>query len=87
MAGGFVTGLGLSLRKREYRAASYSIAITLARVARYCPQVTDGGWENIVDELMNSLGQLNLPLGLLFNSTAAPNMATWKVHTDILCHL
>ncbi len=44
-------------------------------------QVTDGGWEDIVDRLMNTRGQLNLPLGLLFNSTAAPNMANWTVRS------
>ena len=44
-----------------------------------CAQVTDGGWEDIVDRLMNTLGQLNLPLGLVFNSTVAPNMANWSV--------
>ena len=43
--------------------------------------MTDGGWEN-VDELMNSDGILNMPVGMLFDPAALPNMAAWELNTD-----
>jgi hypothetical protein len=43
--------------------------------------VTAGGWEE-VDELMNSLGQLNIPVGLMYDPRALPNVANWKLNLD-----
>jgi hypothetical protein len=47
----------------------------------HCGNVTDGGWEE-VDELMQSIGQLNMPNGLLFDATQLPNVAAWKLNLD-----
>ena len=43
--------------------------------------MTAGGWEE-VDELMNSLGQLNIPVGLMYDPRALPNVANWKLNLD-----
>lgn len=47
----------------------------------HCGNVTSGGWEE-VDELMQTIGQLNIPTGLLFDPTALPNMAAWHLNTN-----
>lgn len=70
----------------DYQCGNVRVAVCAMTYCQRVPhapgpstQVTDGGWEDIVDRLMNTLGQLNLPLGLVFNSSAAPNMANWSV--------
>ena len=35
-----------------------------------------------MDELMQTIGQLNMPVGLTFDSTALPNMRDWKLNLD-----
>ena len=47
----------------------------------HCGNVTDGGWEE-VDELMQSIGQLNMPVGLMFDTAQLPNVAAWKLNLD-----
>ena len=47
----------------------------------HCGNVTDGGWEE-VDELMQSIGQLNMPVGLMFDTQQLPNVAAWKLNLD-----
>jgi hypothetical protein len=47
----------------------------------HCGNVTAGGWEE-VDELMQTIGQLNLPNGLMFDVNALPNMAAWKLNVN-----
>ena len=46
-----------------------------------CGNVTAGGWEE-VDELMQSIGQLNIPNGLMFDTRTLPNMAAWRLNLD-----
>ena len=47
----------------------------------HCGNVTDGGWEE-VDELMQTIGQLNIPVGLMFDKTQLPNMAAWELNLN-----
>jgi hypothetical protein len=47
----------------------------------HCGLYTDGGWEE-VDELMQTIGQLNIPVGLMFDRQALPNMANWSLNLD-----
>lgn len=47
----------------------------------HCGLYTDGGWEE-VDELMQTLGQLNMPVGLMFDRQGLPNMANWSLNLD-----
>jgi len=47
----------------------------------HCGNVSAGGWEE-VDELMNSIGQLNIPVGLTYDSTKLPNIPQWSLNTD-----
>lgn len=47
----------------------------------HCGNVSAGGWEE-VDELMQTVGQLNIPIGLTFDTNALPHMAAWKLNTN-----
>ena len=47
----------------------------------HCGNVTDGGWEN-VDELMQTFGILNIPVGMVYDSTILPNFHNWKLNID-----
>jgi hypothetical protein len=47
----------------------------------HCGNVTDGGWEE-VDELMNTYGILNIPIGMIYDSTILSNFKNWKLNLD-----
>jgi hypothetical protein len=47
----------------------------------HCGNVTDGGWEE-VDELMNSFGILNIPVGMVYDSNILPNFKNWNLNLD-----
>jgi hypothetical protein len=47
----------------------------------HCGNISAGGWEN-VDELMYSIGQLNLPYGAVINTSAYSNAARWAPNLD-----
>ena len=47
----------------------------------HCGNVSAGGWEE-VDKLMNTDGILNIPVGMVVDSTKLPNVAAWKLNLD-----